>query len=122
MKTNEQGLDAETLDWIQLRDDIGAESLKNEETFKEKFNRKFSENPFVPIGCGLTSFALLYGLWSFRQGYIKYLSRVFKIASNSICFHRRPKMSQNMMRLRIGAQGFTIVALMVGVGVSAMKQ
>lgn len=28
-------------------------------------------------------------------------------------------MSQNMMRLRIGAQGFTIVALMVGVGISA---
>lgn len=30
-------------------------------------------------------------------------------------------MSQKMMRLRIGAQGFTIVALMVGVGISAAK-
>ena len=30
-------------------------------------------------------------------------------------------MSQNMMRLRIGAQGFTIVALMVGIGVSSTK-
>jgi|LakMenEpi03Aug12_release.lakeMendotaPanAssembly.Ray.scaffolds.fasta_scaffold571818_1 hypothetical protein len=31
-------------------------------------------------------------------------------------------MSQNMMRLRIAAQGFTIVGLMVGVGISAVKE
>jgi hypothetical protein len=31
-------------------------------------------------------------------------------------------MSQKMMRLRIAAQGFTIVGLMVGVGISAVKE
>lgn len=36
------------------------------------------------------------------------------------CF-RRPQMSQKMMRLRIAAQGFTVVGLMIGVGISAAK-
>ncbi len=61
-------INAAELSWIQLREEIGGESLKNQETLKEKFNRKFNENPFVPIGCGLTACALMYGLWSFRQG------------------------------------------------------
>lgn len=70
-KTNNEieSLNAEELNWIQLREEIGSESLKNQETFKEKFNRKFSENPFVPIGCLATAAALTYGLWSFRHGY-----------------------------------------------------
>ena len=45
--------------------------------------------------------ALAYGLWSFRQG--------------------RRQMSQYMMRLRIAAQGFTVVALIVGIGMSAVR-
>jgi hypothetical protein len=61
-------LNVEELNWIQLREEIGAENVKNQESFKEKFNRKFSENPFVPIGCAATAAALIYGLWSFRQG------------------------------------------------------
>ena len=65
---NRESINADELLWIQLKDEIGGESLKSEETLKEKFNRKFSENPFVPIGCGLTACALVYGLWSFRQG------------------------------------------------------
>ncbi|EFX69210.1 hypothetical protein DAPPUDRAFT_231704 [Daphnia pulex] len=103
-KTNNkiESLNAEELNWIQLREEIGSESLKNQETFKEKFNRKFSENPFVPIGCLATAAALTYGLWSFRHG--------------------RPQMSQKMMRLRIAAQGFTVVGLMVGVGVANVKE
>jgi hypothetical protein len=31
-------------------------------------------------------------------------------------------MSQKMMRLRIAAQGFTVVGLMVGVGVANVKE
>lgn len=85
-------------EWIQLRSDIGLEELKNEETGKEKFKRKFYENPFVPVGCVLTAAALTYGLWSMRKG--------------------KARMSQNMMRVRIGAQGFTIVALLVGCATS----
>jgi len=45
--------------------------------------------------------ALSYGLWSFRQG--------------------KRQMSQYMMRLRIAAQGFTVVALIVGIGISATR-
>lgn len=41
---------------------------------------------------------------------------------HTIPFLRKSQMSQKMMRLRIGAQGFTVVALMVGVGVSAAKE
>lgn len=66
--SGENLIDGEELNWIKLREEIGSESLKNEETLKEKFKRKFYENPFVPIGCGLTAVALTYGLWSFRQG------------------------------------------------------
>ncbi|XP_068617293.1 HIG1 domain family member 2A, mitochondrial [Battus philenor] len=85
------------LDWIQLRRDMGTAH----ETTKEKFVRKFGENPFVPIGCLATTGALSYGLWCFRTG--------------------RSKLSQRMMRLRIVAQGFTITALVVGVMMTAGK-
>ncbi|XP_026733440.1 HIG1 domain family member 2A, mitochondrial [Trichoplusia ni] len=87
------------LDWVQLRKDMG--ERVRVETTKEKFYRKFAENPFVPIGCLATAGALSYGLWSFRTG--------------------RRKMSQNMMRLRIVAQGFTITALVVGVMMTSAK-
>lgn len=36
------------LDWVQLRKEMGAH--QQPETTGEKFSRKFSENPFVPIG------------------------------------------------------------------------
>nr|CAD7442312.1 unnamed protein product [Timema bartmani] len=45
--------------------------------------------------------ALGYGLWCFRQG--------------------RSKMSQYMMRARIVAQGFTLVALLIGVSITATQ-
>lgn len=84
-------------DWIQLQSEIQT----SDETTQEKFFRKIKENPFVPIGCLATFGALSYGLWSFRQG--------------------KRQMSQYMMRLRIGAQGFTVVALIVGIGLSATR-
>ncbi|CAH2084712.1 unnamed protein product [Euphydryas editha] len=87
------------LDWIQLRREMGP--AHHVETSKEKFVRKFGENPFVPIGCLATAGALSYGLWCFRTG--------------------RTKLSQQMMRARIVAQGFTITALVVGVIMTAGK-
>ncbi|CAG5028412.1 unnamed protein product [Parnassius apollo] len=87
------------LDWIQLRRDMG--TSHHTETTKEKFIRKFKENPFVPIGCFATAGALSYGLWCFRTG--------------------RTKLSQRMMRVRIVAQGLTITALVVGVMMTAGK-
>ncbi|XP_046977196.1 HIG1 domain family member 2A, mitochondrial [Vanessa cardui] len=87
------------LDWIQLRREMGPSY--HVETTKEKFARKFSANPFVPIGCLATAGALSYGLWCFRTG--------------------RSKLSQQMMRVRIVAQGLTITALVVGVVLTAGK-
>lgn len=50
------------------------------------------------IGCLATAGALSFGLYSFKQG--------------------ERQMSQYMMRARIFAQGFTVVALILGVGLS----
>ncbi|EDV34808.1 uncharacterized protein Dana_GF19615 [Drosophila ananassae] len=81
------------LDWIQLRQDLGP--IAEVETTKEKLQRKIKENPLVPIGCLATTAALTAGLYNFRTG--------------------NRKMSQLMMRSRIAAQGFTVLALIVGV-------
>ncbi|CAD7090514.1 unnamed protein product [Hermetia illucens] len=88
------------LDWIQMRKKYEVGQMP--ETTKEKMARKIQENPLVPIGCLATLGALTYGLWSFRTG------------------NRR--MSQIMMRTRIIAQGFTVVALIVGVGLTYAKK
>uniref|UniRef100_A0A8C1GPI0 HIG1 hypoxia inducible domain family, member 2A n=1 Tax=Cyprinus carpio TaxID=7962 RepID=A0A8C1GPI0_CYPCA len=72
-----------------------------EENFKDKFIRKTKENPFVPIGCLGTAGALIYGLSAFRRG--------------------KTRQSQLLMRARIFAQGFTVVAIIVGVATTALK-
>ncbi|XP_058444205.1 HIG1 domain family member 2A, mitochondrial [Malaya genurostris] len=87
------------LEWIQMRADYAD---IHAETTKEKMIRKVNENPLVPIGCAATLAALGFGLWNFRQG--------------------KQQMSQYMMRARILAQGFTVVALVVGVGLTYTKK
>ncbi|KAK8738238.1 hypothetical protein OTU49_004120 [Cherax quadricarinatus] len=87
------------LDWITLKKDIGSEHPQ--ELSGDKFKRKFQENPFVPVGCGLTTAALCYGLWSFSSG--------------------QRKTSQNMMRFRVFAQGFTVIAMMLGIVKASLK-
>ncbi|XP_062539666.1 HIG1 domain family member 2A, mitochondrial [Armigeres subalbatus] len=87
------------LEWIQMRRDYAD---IHAETTREKMSRKLHENPLVPIGCFATLCALGYGLWSFRKG--------------------QRQMSQYMMRTRILAQGFTVVALIVGVGMTYTKK
>ncbi|XP_006631992.1 HIG1 domain family member 2A, mitochondrial [Lepisosteus oculatus] len=72
-----------------------------EEGFKAKFIRKTKENPFVPIGCLGTAGALTYGLIAFKRG--------------------KTRQSQLLMRTRIFAQGFTVVAILVGVAATALK-
>lgn len=110
----------EEFDWIKLHNDVRA-GIQEQETTKQRMFRKMKENPFVPIGqfilrlfkcqighyniylyfigCLATFCALSYGLWSFRTG--------------------NRKMSQYMMRTRIVAQGFTVLALIIGIGMSA---
>lgn len=58
-------------------------------------------NPFVPIGCVCTVAALATGLYNFQKG-------------NS-------KRQQLMMRARVGAQGFTVCALVSGLFYQAFK-
>ncbi|XP_029296945.1 HIG1 domain family member 2A, mitochondrial [Cottoperca gobio] len=72
-----------------------------DETLKEKFVRKTKENPFVPLGCLGTAAALIYGLRAFNQG--------------------KTRQSQLLMRGRIFAQGFTVVAIIFGVFTTTMK-
>ncbi|XP_062332017.1 HIG1 domain family member 2A, mitochondrial [Osmerus eperlanus] len=76
-------------------------SRPKDETFKEKFIRKTKDNPFVPIGCLGTAGALMYGLRAFKQG--------------------KTRQSQMLMRGRIFAQGFTVVAIIFGVFTTALK-
>ena len=57
----------------------------------KKWDRKFSEDPLVPIGCGVTACVLIGGLRSFAQG-------------NSA-------KSQMYMRARVFAQGATVTVL-----------
>nr|XP_045607521.1 HIG1 domain family member 2A, mitochondrial-like [Procambarus clarkii] len=83
------------LDWITLRNDINAIQVNAYESPGNKFWKKFQENPLVPVGCGLTTAALCIGLRSLSTG--------------------QRKTSQAMMRFRVLAQGFTVVALMLGV-------
>jgi hypothetical protein len=40
----------EQLEWIQMKKDFDRERLSEQETGLQKFQRKFNENPFVPIG------------------------------------------------------------------------
>ncbi|XP_067657253.1 HIG1 domain family member 2A, mitochondrial-like [Haliotis asinina] len=79
------------------RQDIGY----HDEGLKDKFIRKTKENPFVPIGVAMTTFALSYGLWQMKTG--------------------NTRRSQTMMRVRIGAQGFTLFAVLGGVFYTTMK-
>jgi len=85
------------LGYIELPKDVSDDgpSWRTHEGFRDKFLRKTKENPFVPIGLGLTIAALSYGLWQMKTG-----DRV---------------MSQKMMRVRVAAQAFTVVALLTGV-------
>uniref|UniRef100_A0A1B6F0L0 HIG1 domain-containing protein n=1 Tax=Cuerna arida TaxID=1464854 RepID=A0A1B6F0L0_9HEMI len=87
--------------WIQMRKEVGLTDLTvfNEETGTEKFVRKVKENPLVPAGAILTTICLSLGLMSMRRG--------------------QTQMSQLMMRGRVAAQGFTIVALVTGLCLKA---
>lgn len=92
------------LEWLKKKEEEYAEGefdfpTPAQEGIMEKFKRKSVENPFVPIGCLGTGLVLSYGLWCFRTG--------------------QTKKSQIMMRARIGAQGFTVAALIIGLGLSA---
>ncbi|KAL0134675.1 hypothetical protein PUN28_001456 [Cardiocondyla obscurior] len=80
------------LDWVKVREDLDGSYLT--ETIWQKATRKTKENPLVPIGALATTVALSLGVYNFYKG--------------------RTEMQQYMMRARVGAQAFTIVAMIAG--------
>ncbi|KAI9256118.1 hypoxia induced protein conserved region-domain-containing protein [Helicostylum pulchrum] len=66
----------------------------NGETGLDKIKRKAREEPFVPAGVALTCFALLAATVGIRTG-----NKVY---------------TNNMFRLRVAAQGFTVMAMVGG--------
>ncbi|KAI8580726.1 hypothetical protein K450DRAFT_235658 [Umbelopsis ramanniana AG] len=65
-----------------------------EETRLQKLKRKCREEPFVPAGVALTCFALGAATYGMKKGKRSY--------------------ANNMLRVRVAAQGFTIAAMIVG--------
>ncbi|KAH8550945.1 hypoxia induced protein conserved region-domain-containing protein [Umbelopsis sp. PMI_123] len=65
-----------------------------EETRLQKLKRKCREEPFVPAGVALTCFALGAATYGVKKG--------------------RRSYANNMLRVRVAAQGFTIAAMIVG--------
>ncbi|XP_057306265.1 HIG1 domain family member 2A, mitochondrial-like [Hydractinia symbiolongicarpus] len=74
---------------------------ENPETHSQKLVRKIKENPFVPVGMGLTVTALVLGIANFQRG--------------------NQRNQQLMMRARVVAQGGTVMALVVGLYLAATK-
>ncbi|KAJ8681853.1 hypothetical protein QAD02_017645 [Eretmocerus hayati] len=89
------------IDWVQLRKDMDATGGAYESNLDRIF-RKCGENPLVPFGAAATTGALTYGLISFYRGKVK--------------------MQQNMMRLRVGAQAFTILVAVGGIFLTLPKE
>lgn len=85
-------------DFVALKKEI-SKDRKTGQVFEtsatDKFFGKCKENPLVPLGAGLTALVLSIGIFGFAT--------------------KRTKLSQNMMRARVAAQGFTLVALVGGV-------
>ncbi|GAB6025441.1 hypothetical protein CHUAL_011186 [Chamberlinius hualienensis] len=90
----------ENLEWIHLNEIVSSRDTQLEGV-REKLIRKTKENPFVPFGVLATTVALSYGLWNMKTG--------------------NKKKSQVMMRWRIGAQAFTISAIILGIAFGTSK-
>ena len=98
----------ETFDWGELKRQLDAvdqngvnRTHRGPEAPMDKMKRKFGENPLIPIGSILTTAFLGLGLMSFLR--------------------KRSDLSQTMMRGRVFAQGFTVVALAGGVAYGFVK-
>ncbi|KAF4612899.1 hypothetical protein D9613_011135 [Agrocybe pediades] len=70
------------------------EEIAAPETWTGKFNRKFKENPWVPLGCLATCGALVMSAVKLRAG--------------------KSRDMNYWLRARVGLQGLTVVALLLG--------
>lgn len=86
------------LEWIQVvRTELNENAIKQ----PKGAIQKFKENPLVPIGATATVAALSYGLYN--------------------TFIGNSQMAQYMMRSRVAAQAFTIIAMVGGLIVMGKK-
>nr|XP_018905580.1 PREDICTED: HIG1 domain family member 2A, mitochondrial [Bemisia tabaci] len=95
--SNDSNISPEQLEWIQLRELLDKKRAATEQLPGEGWRKivtKCKENPFVPIGTLATVAAISVGLYAMVTG--------------------RKRLSQLMMRCRVGAQGFAITAILVG--------
>jgi hypothetical protein len=67
----------------------------------EKLKRAIKSNPFVPLGALITAGVLARGLFAMKQ--------------------KDTVTSQAMMRWRVGAQGVTVLALVIGTFAAQLK-
>ncbi|XP_077967129.1 HIG1 domain family member 2A, mitochondrial-like [Styela clava] len=74
-------------------------NIFDQETTAQMVWRKFKENPFIPLGLGGTVFFLTRGILNMGNA----------------------KVSQNMMRGRILAQGFTVMAIVAGIAIEGIR-
>ena len=89
------------------------------ETNGNRFWRKAKENPLVPIGRLNSIFRYLFN-YLFITGC---LATVGALSMGLVSFKRgNMAMSQNMMRLRVVAQGGTVVGLVGGIALASTKQ
>ncbi|XP_023345085.1 HIG1 domain family member 2A, mitochondrial [Eurytemora carolleeae] len=106
IKVVKEDIQAAEFEWIKLNQELAgigdSGTVQKGETSKEKFYRKFQENPLVPIGAGLTAGCLMLGLGKFAR--------------------KDSAGSQTMMRGRIAAQAITVMAMLIGVSVQMKKQ
>ncbi|KAK1122537.1 hypothetical protein K0M31_008988 [Melipona bicolor] len=88
----------EKLEWINnIRSDLNVNNVEESRVMK-----KLKENPLIPIGITATCSALCYGLYCTFKG-------------NSL-------MAQYMMRGRVAAQSFTILAMLSGLSLTLTKK
>ena len=76
-----------------------------EETFAERFTRKFKADPLVPVGAGLTACILFGGLRSFASKQVP----------------GSPMKQQKFMRARVIMQGITVGILAYGTFYTAVR-
>ena len=99
-KPQGETVDMATFDWVAFDREISG-NHGEQESPQARFRRLFQENPYVPIGAGVTGTVLVIGLMSFAT--------------------KRPRLSQQMMRARVIAQGATLAVLVGSVTMKALK-
>ncbi|KAK6319358.1 hypothetical protein J4Q44_G00105690 [Coregonus suidteri] len=92
---------------LRQNESVTMSSNKNVSTYDDenesKFMRKAKESPFVPIGMAGCAAVVAFGLWRLKS-------------------RGDTKMSVHLIHMRVGAQGFIVGAMTLGVIYSMYKE